>query len=114
MKLPHSRRINTKSALTRGDLIEGLSGLLDLPLTHSKEIVDRVFQIIFETLAAGQEVHLMGLGSFAVVKRKPRRNQFMPGAFIPECLAVKFVPSVALKNAVRQAGERILEEEEVP
>lgn len=74
-----------------------------LPKAKAGEVVDAVFGAIEEALSRGQEVRLVGFGTFVTASRKaakgrnPRTGEEID---IPASTSVRFKPGKALKDAV--------------
>ncbi|MGD8663051.1 MAG: HU family DNA-binding protein, partial [Desulfobacterales bacterium] len=68
------------------------------------EVVDCVFSSITQSLKKGEDVSLVGFGSFKVIKRKARKGRNpLTGEeiMIKATKAPKFTPGKALKDAVK-------------
>jgi DNA-binding protein HU-beta len=85
------------------DLIAAVSEASELPKAKAAEAVDAVFHAIEAALKAGEEVRLVGFGSFATATRKAskgRNPQTGVEIDIPESTSVRFKPGKGLKDAV--------------
>ncbi len=51
------------------DLIDAVAGKTDLKKSDASKVVDAVFDSIGEALKGGEEVRLVGFGTFSVAKR---------------------------------------------
>lgn len=91
--------------MNKNDLIASVSERSDLSKADATRVVDSVFDIIQETLTAGDEVRLVGFGTFSVTKRaasegrNPRTGEPMK---IPASLQPKFKAGKGLKEAVNR------------
>ena len=90
--------------MNKAQLVDKLSERTKLTKSQSEQILDATLEIIQKTLSKGEEVKIVGFGSFTVQKRKPRpgRNPktgepvTIPGGKIP-----KFKPGKDLKDRVK-------------
>ncbi|MCX5619344.1 MULTISPECIES: HU family DNA-binding protein [Bombella] len=89
--------------LNKQELISAVAEAADLPKAKAGDVVDAVFKTIEETLSKGQEVRLVGFGSFVTAQRKaakgrnPRTGEEID---IPASTSVRFKPGKGLKDAV--------------
>ena len=87
----------------KNDLIGVVAEKAGLTKAQAGEAVDAVFDAITSSLKSGDEVRLVGFGTFAVSKRKATvgRNP-APGAEIniPASNQAKFKPGKGLKDAI--------------
>ncbi len=85
------------------DLIAAVADETDLPRTKATEAVDAVFAAISGALKKGEEVRLIGFGTFSAAIRKastgrnPRTGEEMQ---IPESTTVRFKVGKQLKDSV--------------
>ena len=85
------------------ELVEAVAAKAGLTKVDAGKAVDAVFATITGALVKGDKVPLVGFGTFAVSKRKPREGRNpRTGAVvkIPARKAVTFKPGTALKDAV--------------
>ncbi|MEE9329424.1 MAG: HU family DNA-binding protein [Parvularculaceae bacterium] len=61
--------------MNKNEFIDRISDLSGLNKSESGKAVDAVFDTITETLKKGDEVRLVGFGSFSAVKRKAREGR---------------------------------------
>lgn len=63
-------------ALTKAELAEGLYAGIGLSKRESKEIVEAVYDLMSESLVAGEDVKISGFGNFMVRHKteRPGRN----------------------------------------
>ncbi|MGB6067653.1 MAG: HU family DNA-binding protein [Desulfomonilaceae bacterium] len=52
--------------MNKSDLTKALSREMDLPIRKAEEIVDKVFDTMARSLAAGDRIEIRGFGSFTV------------------------------------------------
>jgi integration host factor subunit alpha len=62
-------------ALTKERLITDLQTQLSLDKQESRQLVDRLLEIIKDTLAQGEELLITGFGKFSVRQKKERRGR---------------------------------------
>lgn len=88
--------------MNKGDLINEVASVLDTK-KEAQVAVDSVFSAITEALKEGEDVTLVGFGSFKVIEkaaRKGRNPQTGEEIQIKAKKAPKFVPGKMLKEAV--------------
>ena len=89
--------------MNKNDLIAAVSGSAGLSKSDSAKAVDSVFASIASTLSGGDEVRLVGFGTFSVANRKasegrnPRTGERIN---IPASKQAKFKAGKALKDEV--------------
>ncbi len=89
--------------MTKNDLVSAVSASTGLTKTDAAKAVDAVFGSIIDTLARGEEVRLIGFGTFTVARRaaskgrNPRTNEPID---IPALTLPKFKAGRAFKDAV--------------
>ncbi len=89
--------------MNKNDLVAAISGRTGLSKSDSAKAVDSVFDSIADALKAGQEVRIVGFGSFNVTRRKqsqgrnPRTGEPIT---IPASNQPKFKAGKGLKDAV--------------
>jgi DNA-binding protein HU-beta len=89
--------------MNKADLINKVATVVDTKKA-AQEVVDCVFSSIAQSLKKGEDVTLVGFGTFKVVKRKARkgRNPYTGEEItIKATKAPKFTPGKALKEAVK-------------
>jgi len=62
-------------ALTKDKLITSLQTQIGMIKPESRQIVDRVFEIMKSTLADGEDLLISGFGKFHVREKKERRGR---------------------------------------
>ena len=88
--------------MNKADLINKVAEVVDTKKV-AQEVVDCVFSSITQSLKKGEDVSLVGFGSFKVIKRKARKGRNpLTGEeiMIKATKAPKFTPGKALKDAV--------------
>ncbi|WP_279312850.1 HU family DNA-binding protein [Acetobacter sp. AN02] len=89
--------------LNKQELVAAVADEADLPKAKASEVVDAVFGAIENALKNGQEVRLVGFGTFVTAHRKatkgrnPRTGEEID---IPASTSVRFKPGKSLKDAV--------------
>ncbi|GAN60776.1 MULTISPECIES: HU family DNA-binding protein [Acetobacter] len=89
--------------LNKQELVAAVADEAALPKAKAGEVVDAVFGAIEKALSGGQEVRLVGFGTFVTATRKaakgrnPRTGEEID---IPASTSVRFKPGKALKDAV--------------
>lgn len=89
--------------MNKNDLVAKVADAADLSKADATKAVDSLFDSITSALASGEEVRLVGFGTFTVATRQategrnPRTGEKIP---IPESKQPKFRAGKALKDAV--------------
>ena len=89
--------------MNKNDLVKSVADATTMSSADAARAVDGVFDAITNSLKGGEEVRLVGFGSFSVVKRKattgrnPRTGEAIN---IPASNQPKFKAGKALKEAV--------------
>ena len=89
--------------MNKSELVAKIAELTGFTKTDANVAVDAVFEAIKNALAAGEEVRLVGVGTFYVVERKETQghNPRTGGVItIPASNQPKFKASSVLKEAV--------------
>ncbi len=89
--------------MNKGDLINEVAKVVSTK-KEAQAAVDCVLDSVTQTLKKGQDVTLVGFGTFKVVKRKARKGRNPATGEeidIKATRAPKFVPGKALKEAVK-------------
>ena len=90
--------------MNKSELAERLAGRTGMSRAAAKDAVDGVFDVIAEALAGGEDVRIIGFGTFgtrarpARIARNPRTGENVPVA--ASTVAV-FKPGRPLRNAVK-------------
>lgn len=91
--------------MNKNDLIAAVSGSTDLSKADATKAVDGVLSAVTSSLASGNEVRLVGFGTFSVANRaastgrNPRTGEAIQ---IPASKQPKFKAGKALKDAVNK------------
>lgn len=93
--------------MTKADLIEEVSKVVEMTRKDSEVIVEALFESIVRSLRSGDKIEIRGFGSFRTRQRKPRigRNP-KTGARVevPPKRIPYFKPSKELKDLVNGGG----------
>lgn len=96
--------------MTKADLIEEVSRVVEMTRKDSEVIVEAIFDSIVRSLRGGDKIEIRGFGSFRTRERRPRigRNP-KTGARVdvPAKRIPFFKPSKELKDLVNEAGEAV-------
>jgi DNA-binding protein HU-beta len=89
--------------MSKDDLIKAISDETKLAKKEASQALDAIFQVIEQSLSQGEDISLIGFGSFKVSKREERsgRNPRTGDSMtIPAMKVVKFSAGKGLKEAV--------------
>lgn len=93
--------------MNKSELIEAVAEQADLPKTSVSKVLDAFLETVSATLASGEEIALVGFGTFTV-KDRPERQGRNPATGQPMTIAAARVPSFrpgkALKETVNTAA----------
>ena len=96
-----------KEFMTKADLIEEVSRLVELTRKDSEVIVDTIFDSVVRSLRVGDKIEIRGFGSFRTRQRKPRVGRNPKTGDRVEVPAKKipfFKPSKELKDLVNSSA----------
>jgi nucleoid DNA-binding protein len=96
--------------MNKTDLIYSIAKKCDIPKKHSRKVVDIIIDSISTSLADGDQVQVLGFGSFETrvrAERKGRNPKTGEEITIPATKYAVFHPCKELKNAVNQ-GESLV------
>ena len=91
--------------MNKTELTDAIAAKSGLNKTQAAEALNATIEAIKETLAKGEEVNLIGFGSFKVGERQARTGhnpQTGAAIKIAACKVAKFTPGKALKEAVNK------------
>lgn len=91
--------------VNKNDLVAAVSGKAGLPKADSARAVESVFDIISNSLTQGNEVRLVGFGTFSVANRaasKGRNPRTGEAIDIPASKQPKFKAGKGLKESVNR------------
>jgi integration host factor subunit alpha len=87
--------------MTKAEIVETIYERVGFSKKESADLVETVFEIIKETLSAGEKVKISGFGNFVVRQkneRKGRNPQTGEEIRLPARRVLTFKPSLVLKN----------------
>ena len=99
------RRANT---MTKADLIEEVSRVVEMTRKDSEVIVEAIFDSVVRSLRAGDKIEIRGFGSFRTRQRQPRvgRNpKTGTRVEVPSKRIPYFKPSKELKDLVNHSPQ---------
>ena len=91
--------------MNKTELSAAVAASLEIGNAQATDAINAVFEVISDTLIAGDFVNITGFGKFEAVTTKPRigRNPATGEAVdIPAKTAVKFRPGKSLKDSVQK------------
>jgi integration host factor subunit alpha len=94
--------------ITKADLVEAVHQTVGFSKKVSSEAVEKVFEVMKDALASGDDLKLSGFGKFDVRKKNARRGRnpkTEEGLIIPARTVVTFKASQGLKAVV--AGDAV-------
>ncbi|MBQ3564939.1 MAG: HU family DNA-binding protein [Alphaproteobacteria bacterium] len=89
--------------MNKAELIRAISEKSDLTAKNAEKFLDSFVEIIIDTVKKGEEVNLIGFGSFFVTDREERTGRnFRTGSLIqiPASKAVRFKAGKGLRDCV--------------
>lgn len=92
--------------MNKSEFIDVLAEKLDVTKIQAGKMVDAFTETVVETVANGDDVRLIGFGTFSITERAARtgRNpQTGAQIKIPACTAPKFSAGAQFKDAVKAA-----------
>ena len=95
--------------MTKADLIEEVSRVVEMTRKDSEVIVEAIFDSVVRALRAGDKIEIRGYGSFRTRQRQPRvgRNpKTGTRVEVPSKRIPYFKPSKELKDLVNQTETR--------
>ena len=93
--------------MTKADIVEHIYERVGFSKKESAELVEKVFEIIKETLAEGEKVKISGFGNFVVREknaRKGRNPQTGEEIRLAARRVLTFKPSLVLKNTLNDGN----------
>jgi integration host factor subunit beta len=93
--------------MTKADLIEEVSRVVEMTRKESEVIVETIFDSIVRSLRTGQKIEIRGFGSFRTRQRQPRVGRNPKTGARVEVPAKKipyFKPSKELKDVVNNSA----------
>ena len=95
--------------ITRADLSNAVYGVIGTTRTEAAELVDFMFDKMFETICSGETVKLHNFGKFVIRqkdKREGRNPRTLEPAEISERRIVQFKPSPAMKQRLNKTNDK--------
>ena len=95
--------------MTKKEIVKTISEEIGLTQLKTKEIVQKTFDAIVETLVEEGRIELRNFGVFEVKKRaarKARNPRTGDKVFVPEKFVVTFKPGKEMEERVRQMEEK--------
>lgn len=95
--------------MTKKEIVKTISDEIGLTQLKTKEIVQKTFDAIVETLVADRRIELRNFGVFEVKKRaarKARNPRTGDKVFVPAKFVVTFKPGKEMEEKVRELEER--------
>lgn len=95
--------------MTKKDIAKAIAEKLGLSQGQAKEVIQRVFDGITETLVKDGQIELRNFGVFKVKKRKPRKGRNPrtgEKVLVPERTVVTFRAGREMQERVRQTNGR--------
>lgn len=93
----------SQGTLTKADIVENVHSKIGFSKKDSSEIVEKVFELIKQTLEKGEHVKISGFGKFDVRSKRARRGRNPQTGEEIEISArrvLTFKPSQLLKDAL--------------
>lgn len=94
--------------MTKKEIVKAISDEIGMTQLKTKEIVQKTFDAIVETLIEERRIELRNFGVFEVKKRaarKARNPRTGDKVFVPEKYVVTFKPGKEMEEKVRQLEE---------
>ena len=99
--------------MTKKEIVKTISEEIGLTQLKTKEIVQKTFDAIVDTLVEDHRIELRNFGVFEVKKRaarKARNPRTGDKVFVPEKFVVTFKPGKEMEQRVRELERRAAEE----
>src|SRR3984893_17513700 len=100
--------IRRLEVVTKKEIVKTISDEIGMTQLKTKEIVQKTFDAIVETLIQDRRIELRNFGVFEVKKRaarKARNPRTGDKVFVPEKYVVTFKPGKEMEEKVRQLEE---------
>ena len=91
--------------MTKADVVKIICEKMGFVAKESTEIVDRLFDILKETLEGGEKIKISGFGNFVVRQKRPRKGRNPKTGeelMISGRSIVTFKPSYVLRRALNK------------
>lgn len=92
--------------MTKAEIVEQIYERVGFSKKEAAELVEKVFEIMKETLAQGEKVKISGFGNFVVRQknaRKGRNPQTGQEILLDARRVLTFKPSLVLKNVLNES-----------
>ena len=92
--------------MTKAEIVEQIYERVGFSKKEAAELVEKVFEIMKETLADGEKVKISGFGNFVVREknaRKGRNPQTGQEILLDARRVLTFKPSLVLKNVLNES-----------
>lgn len=103
--------------MTKKDIVKTISEEIGMTQLKTKEIVQKTFNAIIETLVLEERIELRNFGVFAVkprAARKARNPRTGQRVDVPEKYVVTFKPGKEMEEKVRELEQRKLAKKQQP
>ena len=93
--------------MTKAEIVEQIYERVGFSKKEAAELVEKVFEIMKETLAEGEKVKISGFGNFVVREknaRKGRNPQTGQEILLDARRVLTFKPSLVLKNVLNETA----------
>lgn len=108
-----ARLTRENRVVTKKEIVKAISDEIGMTQLKTKEIVQKTFDAIVETLIEEKRIELRNFGVFEVKKRaarKARNPRTGDKVFVPEKYVVTFKPGKEMEEKVRQLEEAAAKE----
>lgn len=108
-KIDHSSDLPEVMDVTKKDIVRRIAEELGITQTQTREIVQRTFDAIIDTLTTEMKIELRNFGVFRIKVRKPRRAinpRTLESLRVPEKYVVRFKPGKELKKRLRALAKK--------
>jgi len=95
--------------VTKKDIVRRIAEELGVSQTQTREIVQRTFDAIIETLTTDMKIELRNFGVFRIKLRRPRRAinpRTKESLKVPEKYVVRFKPGKELKKRLKAMAKK--------
>ena len=95
--------------MTKKDIVRRIAEELGISQTQTREIVQRTFDAIIETLTTEMKIELRNFGVFRIKLRRPRRAinpRTKESLRVPEKYVVRFKPGKELKKRLKAMAKK--------
>lgn len=103
--------------MTKKEIVKTISEEIGMTQLKTKEIVQKTFNAIVETLVEEQRIELRNFGVFEVKKRaarKARNPRTGQRVDVPQKFVITFKPGKEMEEKVRELEQRLLGQPQAP